>query len=43
VDAAISGEGVFLRFESLAQDPLARGLLAEPFRGRHATRNATGW
>lgn len=40
VDAAISGEGVFLCFESLALDPLARGLLAEPFRGRHATENA---
>lgn len=39
LDAAISGEGVFLAFESLAQDPLARGVLAEPFRGRHATRN----
>ena len=40
VDAAISGEGVFLSFESLAVDPLERGLLAEPFRGRHATANA---
>lgn len=40
LDAAISGEGVFLAFESLAVDPLARGLLAEPFGGRHATENA---
>ena len=40
LDAAISGEGVFLSFESLAADPLARGVLAEPFRGRHATGNA---
>jgi LysR family transcriptional regulator, glycine cleavage system transcriptional activator len=40
LDAAISGEGVFLTFESLAADPLAMGRLAEPFRGRHATRNA---
>lgn len=40
LDAAISGEGVFLSFESLAVDPLSRGLLAEPFRGRHATGNA---
>lgn len=40
LDAAISGEGVFLTFESLAQDPLALGRLAEPFGGRHATRNA---
>lgn len=40
LDAAISGEGVFLAFESLAADPLALGRLAEPFRGRHATPNA---
>ena len=40
LDAAISGEGVFLSFESLAADPLALGRLAEPFRGRHATPNA---
>jgi DNA-binding transcriptional LysR family regulator len=40
LDAAISGEGVFLSFESLALDPLARGVLSEPFRGRHATGNA---
>jgi DNA-binding transcriptional LysR family regulator len=40
LDAAISGEGVFLSFESLAADPLAMGRLAEPFRGRHATGNA---
>ena len=40
LDAAISGEGVFLTFESLAIDPLAMGRLAEPFRGRHATPNA---
>lgn len=40
LDAAISGEGVFLAFESLATDPLSLGRLAEPFRGRHATANA---
>lgn len=40
LDAAISGEGVFLSFESVAADPLALGRLAEPFRGRHATGNA---
>ena len=40
LDAAISGEGVFLSFESLAADPLAMGRLAEPFRGRHETGNA---
>jgi DNA-binding transcriptional LysR family regulator len=40
LDAAISGEGVFLTFESIAADPLALGRLAEPFRGRHATGNA---
>ncbi|EYD78011.1 putative transcriptional regulator protein, LysR family [Rubellimicrobium mesophilum DSM 19309] len=40
LDAAISGEGVFLTFESLAADPLAMGRLAEPFKGRHATPNA---
>jgi DNA-binding transcriptional LysR family regulator len=40
LDAAISGEGVFLSFESLAADPLALGRLAEPFHGRHATGNA---
>jgi DNA-binding transcriptional LysR family regulator len=40
LDAAISGEGVFLSFESLAADPLSLGRLAEPFRGRHATGNA---
>jgi DNA-binding transcriptional LysR family regulator len=39
LDAAISGEGVFLTFETLALDPLALGRLAEPFRGRHATGN----
>jgi DNA-binding transcriptional LysR family regulator len=40
LDAAISGEGVFLTFETLALDPLAMGRLGEPFRGRHATRAA---
>lgn len=40
LDAAISGEGVFLSFESVAVDPLALGRLAEPFRGRHSTGNA---
>jgi LysR family glycine cleavage system transcriptional activator len=40
LDAAISGEGVFLTFESLAADALAMGRLVEPFRGRHATANS---
>lgn len=40
LDAAISGEGVFLSFETLAADALAMGRLAEPFWGRHATGNA---
>lgn len=40
LDAAISGEGVFLAFETLAADALAMGRLVEPFRGRHATGNA---
>lgn len=40
LDAAISGEGVFLTFETLAVDALAGGRLAEPFGGRHATANA---
>lgn len=37
LDAAISGEGVFLAFASLAADALASGRLVEPFKGRHAT------
>ncbi|MGZ9809444.1 LysR substrate-binding domain-containing protein [Pseudoroseicyclus sp. H15] len=39
LDAAISGEGVFLAFETLATDALERGHLVAPFAGRHATRN----
>jgi LysR family glycine cleavage system transcriptional activator len=40
LDAAISGEGVFLAFETLAVDALAMGRLVEPFGARHATANA---
>jgi len=40
LDAAISGTGVFLTFEILATDPLAKGHLIEPFGRRRATRNA---
>lgn len=40
LDAAISGAGVFLTFETLAADALAAGRIVEPFGGRHATRNA---
>jgi DNA-binding transcriptional LysR family regulator len=40
LDAAISGSGVFLTFETLAVDPLANGRLVEPFARRRATRNA---
>lgn len=39
LDAAISGSGIFLTFETLAADPLAQGRLAEPFGRRRATRN----
>ena len=40
LDAAISGTGVFLTFETLAADALAYGRLVEPFSRRCATRNA---
>jgi LysR family transcriptional regulator, glycine cleavage system transcriptional activator len=40
LDAAISGAGVFLTFETLAADALSMGRLVEPFQGRHATGNA---
>jgi len=40
LDAAISGSGVFLAFESLAVDALEHGRLVEPFGRRRATRNA---
>jgi DNA-binding transcriptional LysR family regulator len=40
LDAAISCTGVFLTFETLATDPLAKGHLIEPFGRRRATRNA---
>jgi DNA-binding transcriptional LysR family regulator len=40
LDAAISGIGVFLAFETLAADALAHGRLVEPFLRRRATRNA---
>ncbi|NDV02116.1 LysR substrate-binding domain-containing protein [Pseudoroseicyclus tamaricis] len=39
LDAAISGEGVFLSFETLAADAIAMGRLVAPFPGRHATQN----
>lgn len=40
LDAAISGGGVFLTFETLAVDALAHGRLVEPFGRRRATHNA---
>lgn len=40
LDAAISGSGVFLTFETLAVDALAHGRLVEPFSRRRATPNA---
>jgi DNA-binding transcriptional LysR family regulator len=40
LDAAISGLGVYLAFETLAVDALDRGSLVTPFAGRHATRNS---
>jgi LysR family transcriptional regulator, glycine cleavage system transcriptional activator len=40
LDAAISGSGVFLTFETLAADALAHGRLVEPFFRRRATQNA---
>jgi len=40
LDAAVSGSGVFLTFETLAVDALAHGRLVEPFARRRATRNA---
>lgn len=40
LDAAMTGAGVFLTFETLAADALQNGRLVEPFRGRHATANA---
>lgn len=39
LDAAMTGAGVFLTFETLAVDALANGRLVEPFHGRHATQN----
>jgi LysR family transcriptional regulator, glycine cleavage system transcriptional activator len=40
LDAVISGAGVFLAFETLAADALARGTIAAPFVGRHRTGNS---
>jgi|SRR5690606_6446511 len=40
LDAAISGSGVFLTFETLAADALAHGRIVEPFGRRRATQNA---
>ncbi|WP_372841253.1 LysR substrate-binding domain-containing protein [Phaeovulum sp.] len=40
LDAAISGSGVFLAFETLAVDALAHGQIVEPFSRRRATRNS---
>jgi DNA-binding transcriptional LysR family regulator len=40
LDAAISGSGVFLTFETLAVDALMHGRLVEPFGRRRATANA---
>ena len=40
LDAAISGSGIFLTFETLAADALAYGRLVEPFTRRRSTANA---
>lgn len=40
LDAAISGAGVFLTFESVAADPLAHGRIVAPLPGRRATANS---
>jgi LysR family transcriptional regulator, glycine cleavage system transcriptional activator len=40
LDAAISGTGVFLAFETLAADALLQGSLIAPFAGRHQTANS---
>jgi LysR family transcriptional regulator, glycine cleavage system transcriptional activator len=40
LDAAISGSGVFLAFETLAADALAQGSIVAPFAGRHRTGNS---
>jgi LysR family glycine cleavage system transcriptional activator len=40
LDAAVSGSGIFLTFETLAVDALAHGRLVEPFSRRRATSNA---
>ncbi len=40
LDAAISGSGVFLTFETLASDALQNGRVVQPFRRRRATGNA---
>lgn len=40
LDAAISGQGVFMAWESLAADPLADGRLVAPLPGRAPTGNA---
>ena len=37
LDAAIAGQGVFMAWETLAADALARGCVVEPFPGRIAT------
>lgn len=37
LDAAIAGQGVFLAWETLAQDALAMGRLVAPFPGRFGT------
>ena len=40
IDAAVSGSGVFLTYETLASEPLKRGALVELFSRRRATDNA---
>jgi LysR family transcriptional regulator, glycine cleavage system transcriptional activator len=40
LDAAISGSGVFLAFETLAADALEQGSIVAPFAGRHRTGNS---
>jgi len=40
LDAAISGQGIFMAWETLASDALARGQITAPLSGRAATGNS---
>jgi DNA-binding transcriptional LysR family regulator len=37
LDAAVAGQGIFMAWETLANDALAAGRVAAPFEGRFAT------